>query len=184
MAGIIKIKKRDFPIEVSTELAQQIKNRKYGLNGARQADPGDLVDFGDKWAGTYADIHQIEIIREPKKVVKTDEELAAEYDREMLAMPIEERAKILGFSLRNNFYISTDPRRDMTEEEKVQAISLQLDYFRANPNAPQVPKPVAIAMVRKILGYNYRMPKHIAEGMKAEKILDDDSTDEDKQLTN
>lgn len=80
MTAIIRIKKRDSPIEVSDEFARIIKLEKYGDPKNRvEAKSGlTLIDLGDEWAGNLSEIQQIEILKERKEVEPdpplTDEE--------------------------------------------------------------------------------------------------------------
>lgn len=141
----IWIKGRKEPIEVSREIAKQVKHRWCGdpSTGAGKADKTDVFQIDD-FAGEYGMIKMIEIdkikVEFDHEAHRKAQEAEEEKQRqEWLQMPPEKKAKHLGqfklaWSVRHNFS-KEDPPQDVLD----QAEKLQLEYYRNNPQAEAIP---------------------------------------------
>lgn len=140
--AFIKVKGRREPIEISNERARKIKALRFGdgISESSKSDPTEMIDLGDEWAGELGQIVAIELTRD-RPVVQQQTDPQADEKRwraEMLAMPIEERAKHLG-----SFKMSWWFRSRMVEKEPPAAVieyaeKLALAWFKENPNAPEL----------------------------------------------
>ena len=140
--GKIKIRGRLEPIEIENSRAQQIKDRKFGNNGAEKADPQDLVDLGE-WSGEYSRIVEIELTKTRVDTRDTSEE-AREREEKVAAekwakLTPEEKGKSIGwFGLAYSSQLgdySAKPSEELTKKvQKVQAA-----YYKKNPTHTRVP---------------------------------------------
>ena len=140
MAARVFIKGRKEPIEIENDRARKLKVLRFGdANGNGKADPLQGIDLGDEWAGEIGKIATIELDRPAQTKKQFDQEQSCLEDAmKILAIPIAERAKLVG-----QFKLEWYMRSNLTEKEppaeaiaKAQEISLA--YYTANPKAIRV----------------------------------------------
>lgn len=143
--ALLYIKKRREPIDIKPERAYKIKQRWLGIDGVEKADPTDTLDVGE-WAGEYSQIASIEIPKErfekaQKNYVDPEEEQRKEELR-LIAMPIEERAKILYMFEMRWFMRSGMSEKNAPPDVIEKAQKLALAYYKENPMQPYLPEHV------------------------------------------
>ena len=138
--AFIYIRKRREPIEVENERARKIKLLRFGnQDGEGKADPSDLIDLGDDWAGEIGQISSVEITKTRPQEVKVDPlKEQNEWRAAQLAMPVEVRAKNLTV-----FKIAWFMRSGMKQKEPPPTVMefaerMALNWFKAHPNAPEL----------------------------------------------
>lgn len=140
--AFIFIKRRKEPIDISPERAYKIKCRWLGIDGVEKADPTDTVDIGS-WAGEYSQILSIEIPKDRKPVdnVKfdTSDDTFKKEEMRLLAMPIEDRAKLLDMFEIRWFMRSGMTEKIVPQDVIEQAKALAYEYFKNNPLSAFVP---------------------------------------------
>lgn len=153
MAGFIYIKRKKDPIEVTEDRARKIKLLRFGNDGENKADPEELIDLGDEWAGKLGEITAVEIKKDVPKTKPIDPDAERrEWMRQELAKPIEERAKELAL-----FKIAWWMRSGMKEKEVPKTVlevaeQEALKWFTEHPNAPQLDTSVLEPILVKYWG--------------------------------
>ena len=141
----IYLKGRKEPIEVTNEVARNVKRRWCGdpSTGAGKAEKDDILQLDD-WAGEYGMIKMIELDKVKTEVDHESHRKAQEAEderqrQEWLKLPPEKKALLLGhFKLRwsvHHGFSKADPPQDVLDK----AYQIQLEYFRANPESEVMP---------------------------------------------
>lgn len=164
--ALIYIRARREPIEIENERARKIKALRFGdINGENKADPSEMIDLGDAWAGELGRIVAVEMTKVEKSAPKYDPNKEMnEYIASQRKLPIKERAAQLA-----RFKMSWWSRSGMKEKEPPQAVlaealKLSLDYYKEHPDAYEVPMSILEPVLVKYWGS--KIPETLAEKKK------------------
>lgn len=140
MSARVFIKGRKEPIEIENDRARKLKILRFGdANGNGKADPMQGIDLGDEWAGELGKISSVELERrEQTKQAFDQEQSCLEDAMKILAIPIAERAKLVGQFKLEWFMRSNLTEKDPPEDVVAQAQEISLGYYTENPQAIRV----------------------------------------------
>lgn len=156
--ALVYIRRKKEPIEIDNDRARKIKLLRFGdINGNGKADPSELVDLGDEWAGELGQIAAVEITKERPAVVQVDPEAERRAEEARLrAIPIEKRVDVIGFGF---FKLSWWMRSGRQETQKNPpehvmdyARRYALAYLKANPKEVSIPITVYEPLLEKHWG--------------------------------
>lgn len=144
MKAKITIKGRREPLYLNgKERINKLRDRRFGLNGVKKADPNDSVEI-DGWVGDYSRISDIEIISETKQAAR-HEKVSEEEKKELLRfrnMSPEQKAQNLGVFCMAYAMVVGDYGAEPPQELKEKAIAIQVEYYKKHTDATLVPKEV------------------------------------------
>lgn len=136
--AIVKIKGRREVINLPDERARQLKNVWLGKFGYTKANPREVIDL-DEWVGEFGQIASIEIYTSGAQRENVDYLEQERKDHEaILAIPIEERAKLIA-QFKLEWYARSEFKEyEPPEEIKKQAEEISLKFYTENPQAVRV----------------------------------------------
>lgn len=136
--AIITIRGRREPITIENDRARKIKLLRFGdLAGNGKADPGEMIDLGDEWAGEIGKISSIEISREIPKTNRNFEEETEKEIKIFIALSPEKKGAHTGwfeiaYAMRTGF-------KKPSEELLTKVREFQIQYFRKNTTIGKIP---------------------------------------------
>lgn len=154
--AFIYIRGRREPIEIENDRARKIKALRFGdINGENKADPSEMVDLGDDWAGELGKITAVEITKKPVERAKSDPEAEHKIEEaRMLALPIETRLEQLGYGY---FKLSWWMRSGQREKEPPEAVMAEAakaskDWYKLHPSTAFPPNSAYEPILSKYWG--------------------------------
>lgn len=169
--ALIYIKRKREPIEVSNDRARKIKQLRFGDpdgSGNNKAEPTEMIDLGDEWAGELGQIVSVEMTKERPVAVKQNNEEVERLEQEarLRALPIEKRVHAIGFGF---FKLSWWMRSGQREKEPPEAVmslaeKAALDYLKEHKDATQIASNVYEPILTKYWGK--REPTTLADKMR------------------
>lgn len=171
MAGTIYIRGRKEPVIIEdNDRARRIKRLRFGdpTTGEGKADPSELLDLGDEWAGEIGKISGVEIKKEePKREPPPDPRIEREKElKELLALSFEERAKRRLFFFEMRWWKRSGMKEKIPPEAvKSEALKMAVDWFKKNPNEAYLDISALEPLLVKYWGAETKQPT-LAEKMR------------------
>jgi hypothetical protein len=139
--ALVFIKRKKEPVEISNERARRIKVLRFGDQfGENKAEPTELVDLGDEWAGEIGQIVSVEITKDRphEKIVEDPDKEYRAFIESQLKLSLRDRASQLARFSMMWFARSSFSEKEPPQEVKDMAREAGLKWLTANPNEPLV----------------------------------------------
>lgn len=154
--ALIFIKRRKEPIEISDERARKIKNLRFGdIDGIGKAEPTEMIDLGDEWAGELGQIIAVELTKKKSTTpVMNEFEKQVQDEQRLRELPPEKRIEVIGFGFFKLAWWMRSNKVEETPSEEIIALAREaaLKYLAQYPFAVRIPSDIYEGILTKYWG--------------------------------